>query len=275
MVEVLSPRAWALREFGTAELGDKRRTRRAVEYAAAAAAAPSQSIPDQCRGAWKKTKGAYRLFDRPQVSFEKLQDPHRRQTRQAAAEASVVLWVSDTTTLSFNHPATAGLGPTSSKGCGQGMLLHTTMAVDVSAGVQGPPMVLGLGHQQCWVRSEKKKNKKKKNKKNKEKKAAPPESVKWSAGIEAIGTPPSSVRFVHVGDCESDCWEAIDSCRSQGSGFALRACQNRQVIAGHLGAEKQAGSPPKVELLFDLMERQPMLGGKHLWVRGRGEQEPR
>ena len=264
MVEVLSPRAWARREFGQSELGDKRRTRRAVEYAAAAAAAPSRSIPDQCRGAWKKTKGAYRLFDQPQVSFQKLQEPHRRQTREAAVAAGTVLWISDTTTLSFNHPATDGLGPTSGGGSGQGMLLHTTMGVDVSAGVEGPPMVLGLGHQQCWVRSGRAKGKK-----------ALPESAKWSAGIQAIGTPAAQVRWVHVGDCESDCWEAIESCRGQGSGFAIRACQNRQVIAGHPDAQEQAGSPPKVELLFELLERQPMLGGKHLWVRGRGDQGPR
>src|SRR3954451_3494464 len=141
MVEVLSPLRWAQRQFGQAELGHKRRTQRLVTYAAAAAHAPSQSIPQQCGGAWKRTKGAYRLFDHATVSFDKVQQSHRRLTREMAVTRSVVLRVSDTTTLSFAHPATTGLGPTSSGG--SGMLLHTTMAVDVSAGVDASPFVLG------------------------------------------------------------------------------------------------------------------------------------
>src|SRR5579864_6794166 len=101
MVEMLPPLRWAQRQFGSVELGDKRRTKRAVAYAAAAAASPSQSVPRQCRGQWKQTKGAYRLFDQSKVTGEKLQEPHRRLTLEAAAACAVVLWVNDTTTLSF------------------------------------------------------------------------------------------------------------------------------------------------------------------------------
>src|SRR5476651_305877 len=110
MVSMLTPLAWAQREFGEAELGDKRRTRRAVMYASAAAAGPSLSVPQQCCGQWKKTKGAYRLFDQPQVSLDRLQEPHRRLTLAEASTRQVVLWTSDTTTLSYDHPATRGLG---------------------------------------------------------------------------------------------------------------------------------------------------------------------
>jgi len=278
MVEVLGPLPWAQRHFGQAALGDKRRTRRVVTYAAAAARAPSQSIPQQC-GGWQRTKGAYRLFDQPAVSFDKVQAPHRRLTREAAAARSVVLWVSDTTTLSFPHPDTRGLGPTSAGG--SGMLLHSTLAVDVSGGVDAPPFVLGLGHQQVWARPAAEGKAKVK--------AKEPESAKWRAGVEAVGTPPpgGGVRWVHVGDSESDCWEALESCRERGSGFALRACQDRRAVAGHDDAPPDGAAAAAAEgaaaaaaagsatTLFDLLRRAPALGGKRLWVRGRRDREPR
>jgi hypothetical protein len=71
-----------------------------------------------------------------------------------------------------------------------------------------------------------------------------------------------------VGDSESDCWEAIEACQQQSAGFALRACQNRQVIAGHASTGQTRGQT--TTLLFDLLRQQPALGHKQLWVRGRG-----
>lgn len=251
---MLPPLQWAQRQFGAVELGDKRRTKRAVMYAAAAARSPSQSVPEQCRGLWRQSKGAYRLFDNPQVSHEKLLEPQCRQTLEAAAGAAVALWVSDTTTLSFNHPHTSGLGETSSAGSGQGMLVHSTLGVDVGGGPDAPPVMLGLGAQQVWVRGQDKPK---------------PESQKWAGGVEQVGVPPDSCRWVHVGDSESDCWEAIEACLRQQSGFALRACQNRQVIAGHDAENGERTT------LFELLDKQPMLGGKRLWVRARKDREAR
>jgi hypothetical protein len=52
---------WAQRQFGACQLGDRRRTRRAVKIAAAMHAAPEASIPQQMKS-WKATKAAYRFF---------------------------------------------------------------------------------------------------------------------------------------------------------------------------------------------------------------------
>jgi hypothetical protein len=257
MLEVLPPLQWAQRHFGEAELGDQRRTKRTVAYAASAAAGPSLSVPRQCGGEWRQTKGAYRLFDQPQVSLDRVQEPHRRLTLAEASSRPVVLWVSDTTTLSFDHPATEGLGATSSGGRGRGMLLHSTLAVDVSGGIDASPLVLGLGHQQAWARSIRGNQPR-------------PESIKWPAGVEALGDVPAGVRWVHVADAESDCWEAIDACRRRGVGFAVRACQDRQVLAGHAlsdeGSPEGAASPAT---LFELLRQQPAMGNKKLWTRSR------
>jgi Transposase DNA-binding/Transposase Tn5 dimerisation domain len=280
-IGILAPEEWAQRNFGQAQLGDQRRTRRATAYAAAAARAPSQSVPDQCKGVWKQTKGAYRLFSQPQVSLEKLQQPHRRLTLQAAAQAQVVLWLNDTTTLSLPHPATVGLGATGPDGGGQGMLLHTTLGIDVSGGIDPAPLVLGLGHQQSWVRQRiagkggGRKSPATKPKALRGPAAPSPESCKWSAGIEAVGTAPADVRYVHVGDAESDCWKAIDSCRTLGVGFAIRACQNRGMIPGHLAAGVKEGDADETTLLFDHMRQLPALGNKKIWMRSRPGREAR
>jgi hypothetical protein len=250
---MLEPTAWAQRNFADAELGDKRRTRRAVMYASAAAAGPSLSVPRQCSGQWKKTKGAYRLFDQKQVNLDRLQEPHRRLTLAEASTRQVVLWTSDTTTLSYDHPATRGLGETGTGGRGQGMLVHSTLGVDVSGGMDVSPFVLGLGHQQVWTR---------RGRENKTRL----ESSKWAASVTALGKPPANVRWVHVADAESDCWEAIDTCRQQGMGFAVRACQNRRVFAGHEPDPPLSGEQTT---LFDLLRAQPAMGNKKLWARSR------
>src|SRR5271156_3193339 len=250
VVEMLSPRLWAQRQFGEVQLGDVRRTRRAVEYAMAAARSPALSVPRQCRGRWKRTKGAYRLFSRPEVSFEKLQDQHRQLVRQAAARRGVVLWVSDTSTLTFDPPQTSGLGPTGSKGRGRGMLLHSTLGLDVSGGMDAPPIVLGLGHQQVWTRDSGDGPK--------------PESCKWAAALEAMGAAPPASRQIHVADAESDCWESIESAVKMKMGFVVRACQDRQMIVGH--GESTDAEPTT---LFAALAREPELGNAAFWARSR------
>jgi Transposase DNA-binding/Transposase Tn5 dimerisation domain len=287
LTQMLTAGQWARQQFGSVELGDKRRTKRAVKLAESAALAATASLPDMC-GAWKNTKAAYRLLDRKPVTFQSLGQPHRRLTSQSAAACAVVLHVGDTTTLSFAYGGAEGLGPTGGSGRGRGMLLHSsggfafrTLAVDVGGGVDSPPQVLGLSAQQLWARQTGP--------------APAPESSKWATAIEAVGRPPPQSRQVHVGDCESDCWEALEACRSKRMGFALRACrpaglspcgpvalracQDRRVIAGHVAADATApqGGPatPVEATLFELLEKQPMPGGKSLWVRGRKDREAR
>jgi hypothetical protein len=242
---------WASEQFGSADLGDRRLTRRLTGYAALAANSPSASIPGQC-GSWKQAKGAYRLFDNDATTHEAVVRPHLGLTRAAAARARVVLHISDTTTLSFDRPHTQGLGPPSAGGGGQGMLLHNTLAVDVSGGVDAPPRVLGLTHQQLWTRTPER--------------AKTPESAKWPEAIGAVGSAPEGVSFVHVSDAEGDCWEALAAAEAQPVGHVIRACQDRLASAGD--------DPQKpTAKLFELLEGRPALGGKYLWARARGNED--
>jgi len=77
----LDVNVWAQQQFGECDLGDKRRTRRAVETAAKFAANPDGSTPKQME-TWADCQGAYRLFHEEDVTFEALTAPHFQHTRE-------------------------------------------------------------------------------------------------------------------------------------------------------------------------------------------------
>ena len=72
---------WAHQEFGSCNLGDARRTKRLVKFAAQVAADPDASTPGQTEK-WSDLKAAYRLIDNEEVAFDAVAGPHWRQTRQ-------------------------------------------------------------------------------------------------------------------------------------------------------------------------------------------------
>ena len=118
--------AWAHQQFGTADLGDSRRTRRLARVAARMAADPSASIPGQMEG-WAEAKATYRLLDADGVTFEAVAAPHWRRTRACGPGCFLVL--GDTTELDFGiHRRVPDLGPTGNGG-GYGFLLHAALVV--------------------------------------------------------------------------------------------------------------------------------------------------
>src|SRR3954467_11294062 len=77
-------RHWAETQFGTADLGDARRTHRLVSIMAAIARAPDESLPRQL-GSLANTKAGYRLFDCGAVARTAVMDPHVAHCRAEAA----------------------------------------------------------------------------------------------------------------------------------------------------------------------------------------------
>src|SRR2546430_10536508 len=90
------PEEWAVETFGTAELGDLRRTDRLVKMATAIAENPSASLPESMRN-WAETLAAYRFLDNPEISHEQIMLPHWMSTRQEAMQHCRVLLAADTT----------------------------------------------------------------------------------------------------------------------------------------------------------------------------------
>ena len=93
MQAVTDARLWAQQNFGSAVLGDRRRTRRLIDAAAAIAARPEPSFTQVFD--WNDLRGFYRLCDRPEATLESIQRPHRELTRQALARPR---WPSSSTT---------------------------------------------------------------------------------------------------------------------------------------------------------------------------------
>ena len=78
--QVLNPHQWAKRTYGSVQLHDRRRTRRAVQTASKLAENPLDSLPAHMQ-TWKETKAVYRLLGEPDVTFAALIQPHVQQTR--------------------------------------------------------------------------------------------------------------------------------------------------------------------------------------------------
>lgn len=209
----LSASEWAAQQWAQANLGDQRRTQRAVEIGAKMTAHPDASLPNQMESR-AALRGAYRILNHPEVTRVALLAPHCRATLTAAGQVPLVLMVEDTTELDYTaHLHTTGLGPIGD-GRGRGLLLHSTLAI-----VPDSRSVLGLAHAQVvlreptpqsrphWTRSA--------------------EGRVWEVSARAVGQPPDGSVWVHVSDRGSDIFEYMAECRQQNKQFVVRAFHNR------------------------------------------------
>ena len=73
---------WAEQEFGSAELGDERRTRRLKQLGTAMAEHASSSLSEVCED-WAEQKAGYRSFSNAGVRPEAILASHRAATKEA------------------------------------------------------------------------------------------------------------------------------------------------------------------------------------------------
>ena len=214
---LLAP-AWAEQTFGSVRLGHQRRTERAVAMAAAIAADAGASLPKQM-GSEAEAHAAYRFLQTPQVSYEQLIGPHLEQTKAAMGKPERVLLIQDTTEVDYQqHPTTTGLGPIGN-GTHHGYLLQTVLAVEPAS-----RQVLGIAHQEPFLRHPAPKGETKRQHEQRER-----ESQVWERSVQAIGEPPAGVQWIHVGDRYSDMFPFLWTCRQQHCDFVVRAAQDRCV----------------------------------------------
>lgn len=240
---------WAEEQWGRVCLGDRRRTRRAVQVGAAMAQRAGQSLPEQME-CWPALKGSYRLFARPEATHECLSAPHRHATRQASeAVGGVVLFIQDTTQLDFSHhPTTQGLGRIG-RGHQHGLLVHTTLAV--STAVPGGRL-LGMADQGVWRRE----GTGKRHQPRAERLARPKESDVWSEAVERIGPAPAGACWVSVGDRESDIFAHLRRARALGWHCVVRARHNRTLADGEPALlERIRAEPGRTERRVHLSAR--------------------
>src|SRR6266566_2967851 len=251
---LLSPLLWAEATFGSVRLGDPRRDRRAVAIAHAMASETGASLPQQLHDE-ATLEATYRFLQSGHVSYEELIRPHVEATRQDCREQREVLLIQDTTEIdSQPHPKTSGLGPIGN-GSHQGFLLQTVLAV-----VPNSRQVLGIAQQEPFLRQPAPPKETKQQRLQRER-----ESQVWERSVQALGSPPEGVRWVHLGDRYSDIFSFLSLCREMQCDFLIRAAQDRCVDLLVEQAERpvpprshhaERPSPPALHL-FEVVESWP------------------
>src|SRR6266516_1685296 len=246
--EQLSPEHWAVATFGTAELGDPRRTDRLVSIAAALAHDPAASLP-RCMRTLSDTHAAYRWLDTGQISHEQVMTPHWMQTRQLASQRKPVLLIADTTELNYSmHRRTKGLGPVGQGKNGRGFYVHTMLAMDATT-----QHLLGCAYQEPLVRQPAPKGETRAQRRER-----PRESQIWERSVQQIGPAPSPGQWVHVEDRYSDIFTFWQTCEQMHCAFLVRAAQDRRVVLPQAPEEQD----PETERLLHLARQLPAQGGR-------------
>lgn len=259
MITFLStPENWAQEEFGFAQLGDQRRTKRLVNIATNLAAKPGGTLP-QAFADWSELKAAYRFFHQPGVSFQQVVSPHLERTRQACRMPGEYLIIEDTTNLDYSkHGSVEGLGVIGD-GRGRGFELHTALAVRVESWTleQRPEgAVVGLFGQQCDRPRPAPKGEARRERLSRARK-----SQRWTAAFRQAGRPPEGSQWIYIADRESDFYEPIQTCQQHGVDLIIRAWHDRRLVDhSHL---------------WEALAQAPALGQSTVEVRARGGQPAR
>ncbi len=241
---VLPADQWARQQFAGVRLGDGRLTRRTVKVAAAMAADPSASIPQQNK-LRKQVKGAYRLFDHDRLTFESVSQAHWQQTRELAGEQAVVLLLQDTTDHTFaSHPGKVGLGRCGKFDQSLGLLHHSVLAIAIAPQPDGTAAarVLGLAWGKLWAREAQAIGRR--GPKRTAHRCSPDrESTRWLEALRQIGAPPcpAKSKWLHVTDREGDIFDLHEQAtHTPGLGFLVRIKHlDRSAVAGHDAAAEE------------------------------------
>jgi hypothetical protein len=214
-------RLWAEANFGAAQLGDKRRTRRLVNTAERLAQQPRGSLP--AHFSWNPLRAVYRLCNRPEVTHLGVTATHFEATRTEMKQISApVLVLHDTTELNFTtHGALTGTGPVGD-GVGRGSLQHNSLAI-----VAETQQILGLAYQQVTTRTPAPEGETRTGRLHRDR-----ESELWEHGIRGVGPAPEGTCWVDIADRGADNFEAIHAARELGHEFLFRACKDRAIQVG-------------------------------------------
>jgi hypothetical protein len=212
--------SWAVEEFATAALGDKRLNSRLVKLAEQLAAKPTASIPAAC-GCWGDTAAAYRMLDNERCDWREIIEAHGRCTLQRMADLPAVLCLHDTTELDFNGQTIQGLGPLSYE-AQRGLYLHPTYAVST----EREP--LGVLDAWMWARQPRDAD---------GQRGGLCESRRWIESYERLAERAPDVpqtRLVQVGDRESDILELMQRAHALGwpVDLLVRSQHNRRLPNG-------------------------------------------
>lgn len=248
--------------FGSAQLGDHRRTRRLVHTANLIAQHPGGTLPKKLQSP-AALDGLYRLAESEAVTHEAVLEPHRQRTLQRMRDCDdVVLIIHDTTMLDYTSIRSLrdDLGPIGKGHHARGYLCHNSLAITA-----GSRLVLGLAHQILFCREEAPPGETRAQRRTRQGR----ESRLWTRGSRAIPAAPVGKLWVDVCDRGADSFEYIDHKHLTGGHYLVRSSHNRWMEIA------DADGRPQRHKLHDSARGLPPLGCKTVAVPARGQQPAR
>jgi hypothetical protein len=208
--------------FGTAELGDRRRTARLVRSFDRICAHPGGTLPEKLASP-PDLRGLYRLCDADEVTHEAVLAPARAYTRARVADRpGDVLVLHDATELDYTTLSSLAddLGQIG-KGDRRGYLCHNVLAVEADSGE-----VFGLMDQILHRRDEVPERETLAEHRDRPTR----ESRLWVKGTRHL---PDDWRLIDIADQGADTFEFLEHEYRSGRRFVIRAAKTRMVYAGH------------------------------------------
>ena len=253
--EGLETERWAANEFGAAELGDRRLTRRLVSIAQAKGATPGASFLETVQGQAAAVAGYYRFLDRPAATpldMDSILAPHRERTLRRMQPLAEVLCIHDTTELNFSTlHACQGLGVVGKNQTAtesRGLRLHSSFVVEPHDGLP-----LGLLNWRCDAPALKP------ERKDQDQRYIPIEDKDTYRWIEALVECVAQDRalqhthVIHVMDREADFFELFQHWSgARRDDLIVRAKHNRQGPAGTKIFDAVARVAPLATLEVDI-----------------------
>lgn len=238
---------WAQTLFGACQLGDQRRTRRLVTYAADQAREAAASTAAVAQGDAARRLGAYRFLHNKKVQPEHLAEAAFDYTLTLAEEAATLLAIEDTTSLAFSHAVRAELGDLGGhfgEYTARGFQMHSVLIVEAETGI-----LYGLAEQYRWQRPKEQRGQKHQRRRRPYEHK---ESYKWERASGRLGPRLAAHglqrRVVAVADREADIYEYLQEKTQRQERFVVRAAQDRllhtrqEKLKAHLQAQPAVGS---------------------------------
>jgi len=238
---------WANNEFSGAELGDKRRAKRAARIAAGLVNCVGTAMSASCGGGG--SQAVSRFFDCEEVTVNSVLSGHRKEIGvRAMKQPGRILVAQDTTVLDFkDRKNIKELGYTCANG-GNGIMMHSLFVVSEQK------LPLGVLNINLWTRDEENRGikHKRKNRLILEK-----ESHKWLWGLQQVSKHLSELgkEVLVIGDRESDIYELFAHERPSNVHLLVRIMQDRKV---EVEAEKTK--------MYAALDASPLQGTYDLYV---------
>jgi hypothetical protein len=228
--------SWAIKEFESISLGDKRLNKRAIKLLSNLSHQPFNSIPDACKG-WSETKAAYRFFSNPKVTSDAILSSHKAATIERVKQHKRVFLIQDTTELNYSsQKQKEGVGP-SKNDHDRVLFLHPSIIVSSER------LCLGVYDDYQWHRKELTRRHSTRNQAQNarlhKQHISEKESYRWLCGYRKaneIANLCTNTHVVMIADREGDIYDIYDEANNtngQKADWLIRINKNRVLLDVH------------------------------------------